>query len=253
MAQLYNCAMATIRVATPGDAEVRLTWNLDPDATAYHVFRGTMSGSVAGDYPDSRIVQLSQLPYTDDVDVVNGTTYFYRISAVNSAGESGLSDEEDATPSWPFGAFVTSVMATTPRPGQNGFYGMEIQVEQVALTIQTLGRSITPALTGIHEVRLIDGATKAQLGSAMVDANSPIDGNFRYAPILPSPVTVSPGGIYYVVSQEFTGGDQFFDQNTLVQARPEAKVKRAVYSDSPGLYVPVGGMSQSYGPVSFQY
>lgn len=239
--------------ATPGDAEVRLTWDPISDATEFHVFRATTSGTVAADYPVSRIVQLHQIPYTDDIDVRNGTTYFYRISAVNSAGESGLSDEEGAMPTWPFGAFVTSVMATTPRPGENSFFGMEIQVGQVALTIQTLGRSFTPALTGMHEVRLIDGATKAELGRASVDMNSPAEGNFKYGPLLPSAVTVTPGAIYYIVSQEFAGGDQFFDQNTLVQTRPEARVNRAVYSDSPGLYVPVGGMSQSYGPVSFQY
>jgi hypothetical protein len=241
-------------VATPGDADVRLAWDAVSDATEFHVFRGTMSGSVAADYPDKTIVALTDLPYTDDT-VTNGTTYFYRVAAVNSAGEGALSDEEDAMPTWPFGAFVTSVQATTPRPGENGFFGMEIQVGQIALTIQTLGRSFTPALSGMHEVRLVEvvGVTTTELGHAVVDVNSPAEGNFKYAPLLPSPVTVAPGGIYYIVSQEFTGGDQFFDQNTLVQTRLEAKVNRAIYSNSPGLYVPVGGMSQSYGPVSFQY
>jgi len=245
-------APPTNLVATPGDAEVRLTWDPVPDAIEFHVFRGTSSGTVGADYPDKTIVALNELPYTDE-GLTNGTTYFYRVAAVNSAGEGALSDEEDAMPTWPFGAFITSVMATTQRPGQNGFFGMEIQVGQIPLTIQTLGRSFTPALTGTHEVRLIDGVTKAELGHAIVDASSLIEGNFKYAPLLPSAVTVSPGAIYYIVSQEFTNGDQFFDQNTLVQTRPEAKVNRAVYSDSPGLYVPVGGMSQTYGPVSFQY
>jgi hypothetical protein len=126
-------------------------------------------------------------------------------------------------------------------------------VGQTPLTIQTLGRAFALGLTGIHEVRLIDGATKQELGHASVDMNSPVDGAFKYAPIVPGDVTVAAGGVYYIVSQEFTGGDQFFDQNTIVQTRLEAKVLSAIYSDSPGLYVPVGGANQSYGPVSFQY
>jgi hypothetical protein len=156
-------------------------------------------------------------------------------------------------PTWPFGAFVTNVMPGSTRAGINGFYGMAIEVGQTPLTIQTLGRAFALGLTGIHEVRLIDGATKQELGHASVDMNSPVDGAFKYAPIVPGDVTVAAGGVYYIVSQEFTGGDQFFDQNTIVQTRLEAKVLSAIYSDSPGLYGPVGGANQSYGPVSFQY
>ena len=156
-------------------------------------------------------------------------------------------------PTWPFGSFVTNVMEGSLRPGTNGFYGMIIEVGPVAITIQKLGRAFTPGLTGIHEVRLIDAATKAELGRASVDLNSPAEGDFKYAPIVPASVTVSPGGIYYIVSQEFNGGDQFYEQDTIVQHRPEARVNSAVYSDSPGLYVPVGQMDHAYGPVSFQY
>ena len=239
-------------VATAGDAEVRLTWDPIDGVTEFHVFRGETSGSAPADYPDKTIVALNEIPYTDTT-VTNGKTYFYRISAVNSAGESDLSDEEDAMPTWPFGAFVTNVMEGLQRAGQNGFYGMVIEIGQIPLTIQTLGRGHLLGLTTIHEVRLIDGSTKAQLGYALVDMNSPVEGDFKYAPLLPNAFTVSPGGTYYIVCQEFTGGDQFYEQNTIVQTRPEAKVLSAIYSDSPGLYVPVGGLGHTYGPVSFQY
>lgn len=246
-------AAPTNLFASAADGKVTLAWTVDPGATSYHLLRAEMSGSVPADYPVQRVVQPNQIPYTDNIDIVNGTTYFYRVTALNSAGESDPSDEVNAMPTWPFGAFVTNVMAGTPRAGMNGFFGMAIEVGPVALTIQKLGRSFTPALTGPHEVRLIDGATKAELGRASVDMNSPAEGNFRYAPIVPASVTVSAGGIYYIVSQEFNGGDQFYDQDTIVQHRVEARVNSAVYSDSPGLYVPVGQMDHSYGPVSFQY
>jgi hypothetical protein len=244
-------------VAVAGDAMVHLTWDLIPGATEYHVLRSEMSGSVAADYLDQSIILLDWIPWTDK-DLVNGTTYFYRVTAVNSVGESDLSDEASATPSWPFGAFVTGVTTGDIRQGENGFFGMAIEIGIVPLKIQTLGRWFDLGLTGIHEVRLIDGATKAELGHASVDMNSPKDNGFRYAPLVPADVTVqevivAAGGTYYVVSQEFTGGDAFYEQNTIVQTRPEAKVVSGIYSDSPGVYVSVGAEFHSYGPVSFQY
>jgi hypothetical protein len=244
-------------VAVAGDAAVALTWDEIPDATEYHVLRSEMSGSVAGDYPDQSIILPDWLPWTDK-DLVNGTTYFYRVTAVNSVGESDLSNEVSATPNWPFGAFVTSVMPGMTRPGENGLFGMAIEIGPVPLKIQTLGRGVDPQFTGLHEVRLIDGASNVELGHASVDMNSPKDANgFRYAPLEPADpnvpeIIVEAGGTYYIVSQEFTGGDEFYDQDTTVQTRPEAQVVSAISSDSPGLYTPIGGLN-TFGPVSFQY
>jgi hypothetical protein len=150
-------------------------------------------------------------------------------------------------------------MPGTIRPGENGLFGMAIEIGPVPLKIQTLGRYVDPQFTGLHEVRLIDGATLVELGHASVDVNSPKDNTgFRYAPLVPADpnvpeIIVEAGGIYYVVSEESVGGDEFYDQDTTVQTRPEATVVSAIYSDSPGLYVPVGAANQSYGPVSFQY
>jgi len=250
-------AAPTNLVALAGDAEVQLTWDVGPGVTEYHVLRAEMSGSVSSDYPDQSIVQVDWIPWTDK-DLVNGTTYFYRVTAVNNVGESDLSNEASATPTWPFGAFVTSAMPGTTRPGENGLFGMAIEIGSVAFKIQTLGRAASPEFTGIHEVRLFDGATETELGHASVDMNSTEDNGFKYAPLEPADVnvqeiTLEAGGTYYIVSQEFIGGDEFYDQDTTVQTRPEATVVSAVYSDSPGLWVPVGGPGQTYGPVSFQY
>lgn len=239
--------------AVPGDAAIYLTWDVVADAIEYHVLRAMTSGNVVADYPDIFVVLPTELPWTDKLDLVNGTPYFYRVTAVNSVGESDLSDEVTATPTWPVGAFITGVTLGTPRPGQNGLYGMEIQIGPVDLTIQTLGRAFALGVTSQHEIKLIDGNTATELGHAFVDASTVPDGDFIYGGLKPSPVTVSAGKLYYIVSEEFTGGDQFYDQDTTVQTRPDAEVTRAIYSDSPGLYVPVGNAGHAYGPVSFQY
>src|SRR5580704_14959350 len=78
--------------ATAGNAQVSLTWTSSAGATSYHVKRSTTSG---GPY-----TQVAAPPATSDVDtgLNNGTTYYYVVSALNSAGESANSSPASATP-----------------------------------------------------------------------------------------------------------------------------------------------------------
>lgn len=85
-------------IATAGAGQVVLGWNV-PNSdggsaiTAYKIYRSTVSGGEA----------LLASPagtgttYTD-LTVVNDTTYYYKVSAVNAIGEGALSAEASATP-----------------------------------------------------------------------------------------------------------------------------------------------------------
>ncbi|HZW93917.1 MAG TPA: glycoside hydrolase family 44 protein [Candidatus Eremiobacteraceae bacterium] len=79
--------------ATAGNQQIVLNWNASSGATGYHVKRGTTSG---GPY-----TQVAAPTGTIDTDtgLTNGTTYYYVLSAVNSAGESTNSSQVFATPS----------------------------------------------------------------------------------------------------------------------------------------------------------
>jgi fibronectin type 3 domain-containing protein len=88
--------------ATAGNAQVSLTWNASSGASSYNVKRSTTSGG-----PYTTIASPTATNYTD-TGVTNGTTYYYVVSAVNSAGESPNSTEVSATPSAP----ATSVQVT---------------------------------------------------------------------------------------------------------------------------------------------
>jgi polygalacturonase len=79
--------------ADAGISSVNLNWLASANATGYNVQRGTNDG---GPYtviaPD-----ISTTNYTDAA-VVNGTTYFYVVSAINGGGESPDSPQASATP-----------------------------------------------------------------------------------------------------------------------------------------------------------
>ncbi|UCG33244.1 MAG: S8 family serine peptidase [Phycisphaerales bacterium] len=91
-------AAPTNLTATPGDGVVFLDWddNTEPDLMAYFIYRSTTGG---GPYEEVDNDDPSQFP---DYSVVNGTTYYYVVTAKDIAGnESAFSNEASATPQAP--------------------------------------------------------------------------------------------------------------------------------------------------------
>ncbi|HKO58246.1 MAG TPA: DUF5689 domain-containing protein, partial [Thermoanaerobaculia bacterium] len=83
-------------VATPGNHQVGLTWDASAGATGYNVKRSLTAG---GPYATISSNQAGT-SYTDNA-VTNGTRYYYVVSALNGASESGDSAEANALPSAP--------------------------------------------------------------------------------------------------------------------------------------------------------
>jgi hypothetical protein len=83
-------------LASPGGGAVPLRWQSSFGATSYTVKRATSMGG-----PYSTVASgITASSYTD-ATVTNGTTYYYTVSATSSAGTSGNSPEDSATPSAP--------------------------------------------------------------------------------------------------------------------------------------------------------
>ena len=80
--------------ATAGNGQVSLRWNAVSGAGSYNVKRGTTPGG------ESQLTSTTANSYTD-TSALNGTTYYYVVTALASCGthpESGNSNEASATP-----------------------------------------------------------------------------------------------------------------------------------------------------------
>jgi fibronectin type 3 domain-containing protein len=84
-------ATPTGLTATPGNAQVALTWNTASGATRYNVKRATVSG---GSY--AMITNVTSTSFTDS-GLTSGT-YYYVVSALNVVAESADSVPASATP-----------------------------------------------------------------------------------------------------------------------------------------------------------
>ena len=88
-------AVATGLTATPGDAQVLLTWNPLPNATGYNVYRSTTSGS---GYAKITTIAPSVANAYLDGSRTNGSTYYYIVKAIIGGTEGGSSSQASATP-----------------------------------------------------------------------------------------------------------------------------------------------------------
>jgi hypothetical protein len=104
-------AAPTELVATAGVNSVALSWTASPGATTYSIKRSTVSGGTpSGTYDTLSAGVVTGTTYTDTT-ALNGTTYYYVISAV-ATGESPNSTEVSATPrsafqTWALGQGLT--------------------------------------------------------------------------------------------------------------------------------------------------
>src|SRR4029079_16211771 len=103
----------TALTATGTDTQVALSWtapasNGGSAITGYKIYRSTTTGA------ETFLKSVGVVTSSNDTAVTNGTTYYYKVSAVNSVGESVMSGEAFATPSVivPAPGVPTAVTAT---------------------------------------------------------------------------------------------------------------------------------------------
>jgi hypothetical protein len=85
--------------ATAGNATASLTWTAVTGASSYNIYQGTSAGA-----ENATPVQTALTGTTATVSsLTNGTTYYFKVAAVDAGGASALSSETSAMPVAPGG------------------------------------------------------------------------------------------------------------------------------------------------------
>ena len=164
--------------ASAGNTQVALAWSASTGATSYHVKRSTVAGG-----PFTQISAPTGASFTDP-GLTNGTTYFYVVTAVNSAGESANSNQASATPSAPILIPVvpTNLSATagntqvsltwTASTGATSYH-----VKRSTTTGGPYAQISAPAAASFTDAGLTDGTTYFYVVSALNSAGESANSN----------------------------------------------------------------------------
>ena len=188
---------APVLTATAGSGSVHLSWSVPANGgsaiTGYRVYRSTSSGT------ESFLVAPVGTGTTfDDNTVVNGTTYWYQVSAVNSAGEGLRSAEKSATPQAPLNTYFPLVPARVldTRTG-NGAPLVPLGAD-ASLDLVVTGRGGVPA-SGVSAVVLNVTVTNPTAPSFLTawptGVSRPVASNLNFVPgeTIPNLVVVEVG------------------------------------------------------------
>lgn len=110
-------AVPAALAATAANQQISLSWTASSGATSYHVKRATVSGG-----PYSQVGAPSSNGFLN-IGLVNGTTYYYVVSALNATGESANSNPASATPSSAPDVTIT-IDPTKTKPISKWIYGL---------------------------------------------------------------------------------------------------------------------------------
>jgi hypothetical protein len=133
--------------ATAGDQSVSLGWsaNGEPDLSGYRVHRAPNAGG-----PFTPIADVSGTSF-EDLTVSNGTTYFYRVTALDtSSNESAPSSSVQATPQAPVASslhVLAIVPSTIPAPGNKRKAVAQVTVRD-NLGAPVAGATVVAVFTG---------------------------------------------------------------------------------------------------------
>jgi fibronectin type 3 domain-containing protein len=138
----------TSLTATPGSGSVTLSWTAVSGATSYKIYQGSSAGA-EGTTPVATGVTGTSYTVTG---LTNGTTYYFVLAAMNSAGTSAVSVEASATPSYAAGLPAAPVLTASAGNGQATLSWAAIDGAtgyNVYQATNAGGEGTTPIATGI--------------------------------------------------------------------------------------------------------
>ena len=239
--------------AEPGDGKVDLWWNIYTGASADKL---TLSmGEAPGEISMSRpFTNVSTIGETWD-GLVNGTRYYFTLTATADGVESDASEEVSAVPGL-YGVvtpFLDQIQLGTMRQF-DAWMGVRITTGGSDQTLRALGRWFDDTAIGTHEMRIAAAAAPMTvLATVTVTKTAPAArGDFVYAN-LASTIPLSAATEYFVTSREISSSDPFHDSDLTRVAIPDAAAGsdvRAAFGDDPGNYSVSSTPGDAYGPVN---
>ena len=184
-------AAPTGLTATGSVAQVTLNWTASAGATSYNIYRSTISGA------ETLLVRSGDSTHYLDGAGVSGTTYYYKVSAVNSGGESPLSNEASAVPLAPAPGTPTLAVGAFPVTAYSG--GPPISPFKSNVVWRTPSNAATYQLfrstSGGTPVQISNGSLNQGFIAQQPFNNSYIDPNLSLSTRYSYFVTVTgPGG-----------------------------------------------------------
>ncbi len=155
-------ATPTGLAASPASStQINLTWTTSSRAASYNLLRSTTSGG-----PYATIASHLTQPNFGDYGLTSGTTYYYVVQAVNSAGTSGNSGQASAAP-----------QATTPPAAPTGLTATAASSTQINLAWSassgaTSYNVLRSATTGGPYTSVASGIATTTYSDAALSANT---------------------------------------------------------------------------------
>ncbi len=192
-------------ISTPGAGTVTLDWqaNTEPDLVGYRVFRSTTTGGPYSSITPS-LVAGTQLT---DAAVVEGTTYFYVVRAVDASGNESLDSNETFAAALPGaggggggGSLVLSEVLYDVSGADNGFEWVELfnsgeaAVDLSGFSLGAGGTSYTTTVAQLSGI-IAPGATFVVGGptASTANANPVFDLVLNFSPDLQNSGTAADG------------------------------------------------------------
>jgi len=194
----------SLNSATGSNGAVSLSWSAPASnggsaVTGYNVYRSTLSGG------ETFLTTLGNVSSWTDSGVANGTTYFYKVTALNAVGEGGLSNERSATPTAPAsvpgaptvssasaGNGWVSVSWSAPADGGSAITGYRIY-RATASGLETLYSSPVGTATSFTDTSVANGTTYFYKVTALNAVGEGVLSNERSAtPTAPATVPGAP-------------------------------------------------------------
>src|SRR5215831_2759897 len=149
--------------------------------------------------------------------------------------------------------FVTGKTLGTLRNNLSNFAGMKLTVGAEALSVMELGRIFVSGNTGTHTLKLVKASDGTDIPGSSISLamTGGTAGQFKYV-TLPAPVLLLANTAYYVVSQETSGGDQWYDSNTSLTVTSAATVNSGIFRNGT-TWTTGGTTNNSFLPVDFKY